>query len=44
MTTKENKQHSLRNVENQQAKQCLLSMNVLVGDEIQHRVIKLRRG
>jgi len=34
MMTKVKKQQSLKNLETQQEKQCLLSMNTLVGDEI----------
>jgi hypothetical protein len=33
-----------KNLEKPTRKQYLLSMNILVGDEIQHRVIKVRKG
>jgi hypothetical protein len=42
--TKEKKQHTLRKLGIKPRKKNLLSMTVLVGDEIQRRVIKSRRG
>jgi hypothetical protein len=42
--TNKKKQHTLIKSRNQPSRQKLLSMIVLVGDEIQHRVIKSRRG
>jgi hypothetical protein len=44
MANYENKQHSLIKSKNQTKQTNLLTLKSLVGDEIQHREVKARRG